>query len=77
MKITINGQPHLIALTQNQSSAPLEQVINLLAQAQQPEIISDSFVLALNSTFVPRSSYPSTHINNGDEIEILSPMVGG
>lgn len=77
MNITINGQQHLIELKENQSSANLEQIIKQLAQAKQPEITSNNFVLALNSSFVPRSLYPSTQINNGDEIEILSPMVGG
>jgi thiamine biosynthesis protein ThiS len=85
MKITINGQPYLIELNQHQSSANLEQLIEQLAQEKQPEFtfrnaidaLSSNFVLALNSDFVPRSLYSSTRIHHGDELEILSPMVGG
>lgn len=85
MKITINGQPYVIELNQHQSATNLEQLIKQLAQAKQPEFtfnnainpLNSNFVLALNSDFVPRSLYSSTHIQHGDELEILSPMVGG
>ena len=36
-----------------------------------------SYVIALNQTFIPRNQYGSTHLNNGDDIELLSPMAGG
>lgn len=36
-----------------------------------------SYVIALNQTFIPRNQHGSTHLNNGDDIELLSPMAGG
>ncbi|MFT4766076.1 MAG: thiamine biosynthesis protein ThiS [Oleispira sp.] len=36
-----------------------------------------SYVIALNQTFIPRNQYGITHLNNGDDIELLSPMAGG
>ena len=36
-----------------------------------------TFVIALNQNFVPRSEYSATLLSNGDKIELLSPMAGG
>jgi len=38
---------------------------------------TDSFVIALNQNFVPRSLYDQTLLKTGDAIELLSPMAGG
>jgi len=37
----------------------------------------EAFAVAINGTFVPLKSYHDRQINEGDEIEILAPMVGG
>lgn len=38
---------------------------------------SQSFAVAINQAFVPRSRYSQTSIQDGDEVEILSPIQGG
>lgn len=38
---------------------------------------TESFVIALNQNFVPRSLYDQTLLKTGDTIELLSPMAGG
>jgi sulfur carrier protein len=38
---------------------------------------AESFVIALNQNFVPRSLYDQTLLKTGDTIELLSPMAGG
>ncbi len=37
----------------------------------------NSFAVAVNGTFVALKNYHDTTLKNGDEIEILAPMVGG
>jgi len=41
------------------------------------ELSENSYVVAVNQNFVPRSEYQSLLINEGDKIEVLSPMAGG
>ncbi len=36
-----------------------------------------AFAVALNQEFVPRSEYNATPIQEGDNLEFLSPMQGG
>ena len=36
-----------------------------------------AFAIAVNDTFIPRSDYESTILNDGDRVELLIPMQGG
>ena len=36
-----------------------------------------AFAVAINDTFIPRSDYESTILNDGDRVELLIPMQGG
>ncbi|MCF6436509.1 MULTISPECIES: sulfur carrier protein ThiS [Pseudoalteromonas] len=64
MKITFNGQ-----LTET-SSQDLQALVTEMG-AKEP------FAVALNGTFVPRTQCSSTHLTDGDSIELLSPIQGG
>ena len=35
------------------------------------------FAVAVNTEFVPKSSYLQKRLNSGDEIELISPITGG
>lgn len=35
------------------------------------------FAVALNGEFVPKSQYSETLLNNGDQLDIVSPVGGG
>ena len=35
------------------------------------------FAAAVNTEFVPKSSYLQKRLNSGDEIELISPITGG
>lgn len=65
MKITINGQHFELA-----NSANLTQALHQFA-AKEP------FVVAVNGQFIPRSQCDTCLINEGDSIELLSPIQGG
>lgn len=35
------------------------------------------YAVAINTRFVPRSSYAQTHLQAGDRIEVITPVTGG
>lgn len=65
IEITINGEIHAI-----QANTSLATVIAMLGN-------SDTVVAAVNEVFVPRSRHSAHRLENGDCIELLSPMEGG
>ena len=66
MKVTINGQPK-----------NFESPLNLYDVLEQEELIGMMIAVAQNGTFVPKSEYETTIINDGDALEIVAPMQGG
>ncbi len=38
---------------------------------------SDKIALAINGSFVPRSQYAETAINDGDEVDVIQAVGGG
>lgn len=65
MNITINGERHTTELQ------TLSEIIAHFVVADTP------FAIAVNAAFVAKSNYPNTLLNDGDSIEVLSPMQGG
>lgn len=65
MKITINGQYFELA-----NNANLTQALRQFA-AKEP------FAVAVNGQFIPRSQCDTCLLNEGDSIELLSPIQGG
>ena len=65
MKITINQRA-----TDLQANAT---VADALAQMQA----KPPFAVAVNTMFVPKSQYASHALNDGDKMEVISPVTGG
>ena len=66
IKVSVNGQIQSIDL-----NITLKQLlINL-------NYTTNSFAVAINTTFVPLDKYNITIINDGDTIDILAPVQGG
>jgi len=66
IKVSVNGQMQSIDL-----NITLKQLlINL-------NYTTNSFAVAINTTFVPLDKYNTTIINDGDTIDILAPVQGG
>lgn len=65
MNITINQTPH--ELPDNATVADA-----VAAVAARPP-----FAVAVNTTFVPKSSYDTRALQKGDRVEIISPVTGG
>ena len=36
-----------------------------------------AFACAINNTFVPRAQWPERHVENGDRIDVVTPITGG
>jgi thiamine biosynthesis protein ThiS len=72
ISISINGNQHIIT-----EGASVAQAIALLNTGKTNDTDSNSFVIALNQIFVPRSQYENTILQTDDDIELLSPMAGG
>ena len=65
IQITVNGK------AQECDSSVLSEVLLQLHEKDKP------FAVALNKTFVPRGRYAETALQNGDVVEIVTPMQGG
>ena len=39
--------------------------------------LETAFACAINSTFVPRPQWPARKLENGDRIDIVTPITGG
>ena len=66
MQIFVNGHAYRI-----------EHPVNLNNLLQQLGYCGETFAIALNGDFVPRTSYLHTEINDGDTLDVVAPVVGG
>ena len=65
MRVTVNGEQREIA------SRSVEGLLSEL------EYEGTHFAIAVNYDVLPRSRWAQTPLNNGDEIEIITPRQGG
>ena len=49
----------------------------ILAQALEAGGFKPPFAVAVNMQFVPKTHYAATPLNEGDQIEVISPITGG
>ena len=63
--LTLNGQP---------LSLPAGAT---LADAARASGVQPPFAAAVNLQFVPRARYAETVLQNGDQLELISPVTGG
>ncbi len=66
MKVSLNGEAI-------ETDAPNLQAL-LLARGYQ---LQGAFACAVNKTFVPRPKWPDRALENGDRIDIVTPITGG
>lgn len=65
IKVWINQQVHQLA-----TPASLADAVALVG-------IQPPFAAAVNLSFVPKSRYAQQTLNDGDQIELISPITGG
>lgn len=66
LNISLNGEAI-------ETDAPTLQAL-LLARGYQ---LQGAFACAINNSFVPRPQWPERVLNNGDRIDIVTPITGG
>ncbi len=66
MQIVINGRPHEAA-----AAISLAQAVALLTTAES------GVAAALNGEVVRRTAWGSTHLADGDQVEVLTAVQGG
>ena len=66
MKITVNGQPRVVA-----AGTTVEGLLDLLGVPRQFTAV------AVNREITPKSEYGAVKLSEGDRVEIVRPMGGG
>mgnify|MGYP001457932152 CR=1 FL=1 len=66
MKITLNGK-----------ALNLEAPLNLYDVIEQQGYVEMLIAEARNGEFVPKTNYKDTDLQDGDDLEIVSPQQGG
>jgi len=67
----------IIELTFNGEMITVVAAISMEIFLQDHDISTGRFVVVVNDEMVPKSQYSVTILNNGDVIDILSPISGG
>ncbi len=67
----------MIEIVVNGEKTSIKKDVNIAEMIEVLGYHDNSFAVAVNGTFVSLKKYEKTTIKLGDEIEILSPMVGG
>ncbi len=66
LQISLNGQAVVTDTTTLQAL--------LLAQGYD---LATAFACAINNGFVPRTQWPARALENGDRIDVITPIAGG
>jgi sulfur carrier protein len=66
LHVNCNGQPKIL-----EQSLSLAQALTLWGY------LAPGFAVAINAVVIPRSTYATTQLHDGDQIEIVAPFEGG
>lgn len=66
MKVILNGEEQPLEINHT-----ILSLLNLTGYSEK------LVAVAVNGTFIPKTSYTEIRINDGDKIEIVAPMQGG
>ncbi len=67
----------MITILLNDKPIPLAEPHSLETLLSTNGYTGGHFAVAINKTFIPKSRYANTLLQEGDHIEVLSPMQGG
>jgi sulfur carrier protein len=67
----------MIVVIINGKKETLEKELTLEEMLESLGYKESSFAVAINRVFTPLNEYKTKIIKDGDEVEILAPMVGG
>ena len=61
----------------NDNKQPIDKATTVSSLVKTHGSNDGGFAVAVNDTFIPRSDYENTILNDGDRVELLIPMQGG
>jgi sulfur carrier protein len=67
----------MITISVNGEQKQLDRSLSLLDAIQLWSLSEKQFAVAVNQQFIPKALYEETHLEEGDNIELLIPMQGG
>lgn len=67
----------MITIHLNTEVCRLEKNLSLAEFLLKKNLIAESYAIALNRRFIPRTKHTTTILNDGDQIELITPMQGG
>ena len=67
----------MLNISINGNNSEIEKAVSLLKIIEQYKTGNGPVAVAVNGEFVPRSQYSTLTINDGDLIDIVSPVGGG
>ena len=67
----------MITVFLNGEDRSVDSQSNLLDAIEQWDLGRQTFAIAVNKQFVPKSAYQETQLLEGDQVELLIPMQGG
>ena len=67
----------MIQISVNGEMKEIQDSLNIKEMIEALDYKVKGFAVAVNMTFIPIDKYDETNINEGDTIDILSPVQGG
>ncbi|MFT6254514.1 MAG: sulfur carrier protein [Granulosicoccus sp.] len=61
----------------NDEKIEFEESLSVILLLERQGFQGDKIALAINGSFVPRSQYAETNINDGDEVDVIQAVGGG
>ncbi|MFT6101942.1 MAG: sulfur carrier protein [Candidatus Endobugula sp.] len=61
----------------NDEKIEFEESLSVIFLLERQGFQGDKIALAINGSFVPRSQYAETNINDGDEVDVIQAVGGG
>jgi sulfur carrier protein len=67
----------VLTISLNNEKIEVAESLSVILLLEQQGFHNDKIALAINGSFVPRSQYAETAINNGDEVDVIQAVGGG
>jgi len=67
----------VLIISLNDEKIEFEESLSVILLLERQGFQGDKIALAINGSFVPRSQYAETSINDGDEVDVIQAVGGG
>ena len=67
----------MITIYINSNPVALPETVTLKEALNEHGYTKGHFAIAVNRQFIPRAQYVTTQLNEGDQIDVVTPMQGG